>query len=182
MKAALRYAKAILSLAKEKGVEKNVNDDMQLIADTIANNNELQVMLNSPVIKITDKKKVLDALFAKKVNKLTTQLFNILAKNKRLDLLPKIAKQYTVLFDELNKKQVAKVTTAIPLTSELQKKVIDKIVDLTGNSASIENNIDPSIIGGFILRIGDLQYDASISNQFNELRKEFDNSHYISQI
>jgi len=180
MKAALRYAKAILSLAKEKGVEKEVNKDMQLIVSTISESNELQVMLNSPVIKITDKKKVLEALFADKVNKITLQLFSVLAENKRMNLLEAIAKKYTLLYNQSNNKQVAKVTTVIPLTKELEEKVIAKIIALTGNKATIENSIDPSILGGFILRIGDMQYDASISNHFNKLRKEFDNSHYVS--
>ncbi|MDC1162443.1 F0F1 ATP synthase subunit delta [Tenacibaculum sp.] len=56
------------------------------------------------------------------------------------------------------------------------------MVALTGNSASIENIVNPNILGGFVLRVGDVQYDASISNHFNELRREFDNSHYIPKI
>ena len=69
-----------------------------------------------------------------------------------------------------------------PLTTELEKKVMAKIVELTNNKASLENIVNPSILGGFILRVGDVQYDASISNHLNELRKEFDNSHYIPKI
>ena len=68
------------------------------------------------------------------------------------------------------------------LPDTVEKKIQDKIVAITGNSATIENVINPDIIGGFILRVGDVQYDASISNQFKELRREFDNSHYIPQI
>ncbi len=78
--------------------------------------------------------------------------------------------------------QVAKVTTAIPLTKEVEKEVLAKIVDLTGDKANLENEVNPSILGGFILRVGDVQYDASISNYLNELKKEFDNSHYIPKI
>ena len=65
---------------------------------------------------------------------------------------------------------------------ELETKVMAKIVELTNNKASLENIVNPSILGGFILRVGDVQYDASISNHLNELRKEFDNSHYIPKI
>ena len=61
-------------------------------------------------------------------------------------------------------------------------KVMDKIVELTGNKANLENSVNPSILGGFILRVGDVQYDASISNHLNELKKEFDNSHFIPKI
>ena len=97
-------------------------------------------------------------------------------------MLPTVAKQYCIMYDFDKNIQVAKVTTAVALTPALEQKIQDKIVALTGHKATIENIINPDIIGGFILRVGDVQYDASISNQFNELRREFDNSHYIPQI
>lgn len=179
---AIRYAKAVLNLAKERGVEDEVNSNMQLIAATISESKDLENMLKSPVIKSADKKKVLKAVFADSVNAISLGLFDLLGENKRMEMLEAIAKQYSVIYDFLKNMQVAKVTTAVPLTKALEEKVLAKIVALTGNETSIENAIDPSVIGGFILRIGDLQYDASISNHFNELRKEFDNSHYIPQI
>jgi len=99
-----------------------------------------------------------------------------------MNMLLSIAKQYSIIYDYSKSIQVAKVTTAIPLTTELETKVMAKIVELTNNKASLENIVNPSILGGFILRVGDVQYDASISNHLNELRKEFDNSHYIPKI
>lgn len=179
---ALRYAKAILNLAKDSKAETEVNNDMQLIAATISENNDLEVMLNSPVIKAADKKQVLNALFSGKVNNISLGLFNLLEENKRMSMLEAIAKQYSIIYDYAKSMQVATVTTAVPLTKELEKKVLDKIVELTGNQASIENTVNPNVLGGFILRVGDVQYDASISNHLNELRKEFDNSHYIPKI
>tara|TARA_B100000795_G_scaffold221573_1_gene176270 strand:+ start:2936 stop:3493 length:558 start_codon:yes stop_codon:yes gene_type:complete len=179
---ALRYAKAILNLAKETSVETEVNSDMQLIASTISENLDLGIMLKSPVIKSADKKKVLNELFSGKVNVISLGMFNLLLENKRMSMLLSIAKQYSIIHDFLKRIQVAKVTTAVPLTDELQTKVMAKIVELTGNKASLENSVNPAILGGFILRVGDVQYDASISNHLNELRKEFDNSHFIPKI
>ncbi|CAL2079990.1 ATP synthase F1 subunit delta [Tenacibaculum sp. 190524A02b] len=179
---ALRYAKAILNLAKESGKETEVNDNMKLIVDTIAGSSDLNAMLKSPVIKAADKRKVLTALFGEKVNNIVKGLFNLLEENKRMLMLEPIAKQYTVIYDYYKSMRVAKVTTAVSLTKELEDKIQAKIVELTGNSATIENIVNPDILGGFILRVGDVQYDASISNQFNELRREFDNSHYIPKI
>lgn len=181
-RAALRYAKAILNLAKENGVEETVNNDMKLIAETITENSELDAMLKSPVIKAADKTRVLNALFSNKVNNITKGLFNLLQENKRMVMLESVAKQYSIIYDHHKSIQVAKVTTAVPVTDALKFKIQQKVVELTGNEASIENIIDPNILGGFILRVGDVQYDASISNQLNELRREFDNSHYIPQI
>lgn len=181
-KAALRYAKAILSLAKETGSESEVNADMQLIAATISESDDLQIMLKSPVIKASDKKKVLVSLFTDKVCTISLGLFNLLEENKRTIMLESIASQYTIIYDYLKSMNIAVVTTAVPLTDDLREQVLRKIVEITGNKTSIENNIDPSILGGFIIRVGDMQYDASVSNNFNELRREFDNSHYIPQI
>ena len=178
----LRYAKAILNLAKDNKIEAEVNNDMKLISETIAESNELQLLLKSPVTKASDKRNVLTAIFGEKINSVTKGLFNLLEENKRIIMLPSVAKQYSIIYDFDKNIQIAKVTTAVALTSDLEKKIQDKIVAITGNSATIENVINPDIIGGFILRVGDVQYDASISNQFKELRREFDNSHYIPQI
>ena len=103
-------------------------------------------------------------------------------ENKRISMLESIAKQYTIIFDYYKHIQVAKVTTAVPITAAIEKKVLAKIKDLTGEKANLENVVNPDILGGFILRVGDVQYDASISNYLSELKKEFDNSHYIPKI
>ena len=179
---ALRYAKAILNLAKEKSAETEVHADMQLIASTISENLDLGIMLKSPVIKSSDKKNTLIKIFSNKIHVISLGIFDLLQDNKRMNMLLTIAKQYSIIYDYSKSIQVAKVTTAIPLTTELETKVMEKIVELTNNKASLENIVNPSILGGFILRVGDVQYDASISNHLNELRKEFDNSHYIPKI
>lgn len=181
-KAALRYAKAILNLGKDSKVESKLNDDMLLVAQTIAENKDLDVMLHSPVIKAEDKRKVLDSLFNGKVNNITLGLFHLLEENKRMEMLEMVAKQYTVIYDYYRHIEVAKVTTAVPLTGAIEKQVMAKVVELTGNKATLENIVNPDILGGFILRVGDVQYDASISNYLNELRKEFDHSDYIPKI
>ena len=179
---ALRYAKAILNLAKDSNSETLVNYNMKLIVETIAESSDLDTMLKSPIIKAADKRKVLTALFGDKVNNVVKGLFNLLEENKRMIMLEAIAKQYTIIYDYDKSMQVARVTTAVALTKDLEDKIQAKIVALTGGKASIENIVNPEILGGFILRVGDVQYDASISNQFKELRREFDNSHYIPQI
>ena len=106
----------------------------------------------------------------------------LLQENKRISMLNAIAKQYTIIFDYYKNIQVAKVTTAVPITAAIEKQVLAKIEALTGEKASLENEVNPNILGGFILRVGDVQYDASISNHLSELKKEFDNSHYIPKI
>ncbi len=179
-RAAIRYAKAILSLSLELKKADTVNNDMQLIASTIEENNELQIVLNSPVIKSETKKSTLVAIFEKKTDKSSLDLINLLVENKRLPLLPEVAKQYTLLYDQHKGSQIAEVTTAIPLTADLEKKVLAKVEEITGKKATIENNVDPTIIGGFILRVGDKQFDASILGKMNNLRRTFKNDVYAS--
>ncbi|WP_139957470.1 ATP synthase F1 subunit delta [Flavicella sediminum] len=181
-RAALRYGKAILSLAKESNKEEDVNKSMLLIAETIDESKELAAVLNSPVIKAEDKIKALTAIFSDTIDQITLGVISLLGENKRLPLLSLVAKQFSILFDHDKLVDVAKVTTAVPLTKELKAKVLAKIEQLTGNKASVENEVNPDILGGFILRVGDIQYDASISNNLNELRRQFDNGHFVAKI
>ncbi|KAA1244351.1 ATP synthase F1 subunit delta [Aquimarina sp. RZ0] len=173
-RAAIRYAKAVLSLAQDKKATDDVQKDMQSIIATVDSSAELRMVLNSPLIKSEVKLASLKEIF-KDTGDLTQKLFDILIQNKRVNLLGDVARQYIVLFDQLNNTQLAKVTTAVPLSKTLSEKVLAKVKELTGNEATIENIIDESIIGGFILRVGDLQYNASILNKLTRLKRELSN-------
>ena len=173
-RAALRYAKATLNLAKEKGIANQVNSDMILIDKTINENTDLLNMLKSPIIKSAVKKTALTEIFGKKTNAITLGLINLLIENRRLQLLPLVAKEYIVIYDYLKGVEKAQVTSAVPLTKELEVKILKKIEEFSNKDITLENIIDPSIIGGFILRVGDKQYDASISNQLNLLLSNFE--------
>lgn len=180
-RAALRYAKAILSLAKDKNVANEVNADMKHISDTIIANPDLQSALGSPRIKTNVMRSILTEIFSE-VNGVTEGAFEVLLENKRIGILGQVATRYNLLFDAMNNVQVAKVTTAVPLTPALEDKIQAKVKELTGNEANIQNLIDESILGGFILRVGDLQYNASIASQLNNLKREFSNDSYISKL
>lgn len=177
-RAAIRYAKAILSFALEQQKEVEVNNDMLLVANTIQESKELQLLLNSPVLKTELKKSALKEIFGSKTSALTIGLINLLIDNKRLPILGEVAKKYTVIYDELKGIEVAKVTTAIPLTEELNQQILKKVIEITGKQATVENIINPDIIGGFILRIGDIQYDASMSNKLQLLKREFESESF----
>ena len=127
------------------------------------------------------KKNALVEIF-KSVNGVTSGLFQVLIDNNRLDILPLVAENYKRLYNEMNGVQVAKVTTAIPLTPALEAKIQQKVKELAGNEARIENIIDESIIGGFILRVGDIQYNGSVKAQLNNLKRELQNNTYVSKI
>ncbi len=172
-KAAIRYAKAVLQRAQEASVADAVFNDMQSVAQTLKGSNELRIVLKSPVIKASDKKAALLDIFSS-CSEHTKDLINLLIDNQRIASLRDVAESYVHLFNEAKGVKVAKVTTAVPLSSAITAQVLVKVKELTGsNTVTLENIIDESIIGGFILRVGDLQYNASIANNLNKLKREF---------
>lgn len=174
-RAAVRYAKATLDFAVEKKAAEAVEKDMRTIAASIDENTELQNLLGSPVIKGAVKKGALNKIF-KGSNQITLGLINTLTDNKRIGLLQEVAYKYIILHEQLKGEDVAYVTTAVPLTAALEKKVLAEVAKITGNKVTIQNKVDENILGGFVLRVGDLQYDASVANKLNNLKREFTNS------
>lgn len=171
-RAAIRYAKAVLSLATEQKVADAVANDMKSISSSIVDTPELAHMLQSPIVRSADKKAVLTEVFGK-TNGATKSLVDTLIANKRIALLGDVAYKYIQLYDAMRDTQVAKVTTAVPLTEALKTKVLDKVKELTGKTTELENVIDASILGGFVLRVGDMEYNASVANKLNNLKREF---------
>lgn len=173
-RAAIRYAKAILDSALTNGAAQDVYNDMASIASTIEGNEELNTFILNPTIGVGVKEAALTEVFAN-VNGVTKSLFHLLFENKRFEILADVASQYKIQFDEMNGLEVAKVTTAIPMDLALEAKVSEKIKEFSDKKITIQNIVDPSIIGGFILRIGDKQYNASIANRLQVLKREFSN-------
>lgn len=172
-RAALRYAKALFSLSEEQKNADETYANMQLIAATIKGSDELQMVLESTIIKSDVKKNALLAIFENNINAISTKLIDLLIENKRLSDFGSVAEQYISLYDSLTGKQKAVVITAIPLTADLKTQVLAKVKELTGKEAILENEINPEILGGFILRVGDIQYDASIANKLTVLKRQF---------
>jgi F-type H+-transporting ATPase subunit delta len=173
-RAAIRYAKAILDLAHSKNVAEAVANDMKTISTTIANNQELSTFILNPTMKVEVKESALLEVFANS-NAVTKGLFHLLFENKRFEILGEITSEYNNLNDEANGVQVAKVTTAIAMDAALEAKVLAKIATFSDKKITIENTVNPSIIGGFILRIGDKQYNASVANRLQVLKRELSN-------
>ncbi|QFZ54407.1 ATP synthase F1 subunit delta [Oceanihabitans sp. IOP_32] len=171
-RAAIRYAKALLSLAIDQDSTKAVANDMELYAKTIAESEDLANFLKTPNISRPVITASLLQIF-KDSSALTVNLIHVLSENNRLPLLEQVALEYTKLYNAHIGLQLATVTTAVPINEALETKITDKIKALTGKSAELENIIDESILGGFILRVGDIQYNASIANKLSELKREF---------
>jgi F-type H+-transporting ATPase subunit delta len=173
-RAAIRYAKAILETAVASGKVNQVNEDMKTVITAVDSSADLKEFLSSPIITSDIKMSALLEVFSS-VQADTKSLFRLLKENKRFEILVAIAFQYNTQFDEMNGVEVAKVTTAFPITADLEAKILAKAATISTKKITIQNTVDPSIIGGFILRIGDKQYNASVSNRLQELKREFSN-------
>ena len=175
-RAAIRYAKAVLDQANHAKISEVVFGVMKSIQLTLAGSKELRVVLQSPVVKAEDKKQALLQIFEKNSD-VTKGLIQILSSNKRINLLGSVAGAYVDLYNNSKGVKVATVITAVAITPEIQATVLSKVKEMTGSeNVTIHNTIDDSIIGGFILRVGDLQYNASIANQLGNLKREFSKS------
>ncbi|MEZ4852985.1 ATP synthase F1 subunit delta [Flavobacterium sp.] len=174
-RAAIRYAKAILDIATANNSADAVLSDMNSITKAVNDSKELQTFLANPVISGQLKFNALAEVFAS-VQSETKGLFQLLLTNKRFEILPEIANQFQNLYNDKNGIEDAVVTTAIPLTSDLETKVLAKVKEFSNKKVTLTNVIDPEIIGGFVLRIGDKQYNASVANRLQQLKREFSNN------
>tara|TARA_Y100000815_G_C13209905_1_gene450149 strand:- start:384 stop:923 length:540 start_codon:yes stop_codon:yes gene_type:complete len=172
-RAALRYAKAVLDQARETGNTEKVYNDMTKIEATISSNKELRNFLNSPIIKNEDKRSALRQVFSDS-SEATFSLIDILISNNRAGILNDVAVSFLSLYNEANGVVTAEVTTAVEMDAELEQKISNKVKSITGSDkVNIAHVIDADIIGGFILKVGDVQYDASIANKLDKVKKEF---------
>tara|TARA_B100000795_G_scaffold120560_1_gene89764 strand:+ start:890 stop:1429 length:540 start_codon:yes stop_codon:yes gene_type:complete len=175
-RAAIRYAKAVLDQANDANISNVVFDDMKSVHATLEGSKELRTVLQSPVVKADDKKEALIKIFENNSD-VTKGLIQILTSNKRINLLGSVASSYVDLYNASKGVKTATVTTAVALTPAIEAQVLSKVKEMTGSeNVTIHNTIDDSIIGGFILRVGDLQYNASIANQLGSLKREFSKS------
>lgn len=171
-RAAIRYAKAIIDIATESNNATAVNNDMTTIVTAIKESEELNDFLSNPIVNGEVKMSALSEIFPSLQSE-TKGLFQLLLANKRFEILSAIAVQFNKLFDLASGVEQAVVTTAVPLTAELEGQVKNKLKEFSSNTISITNVVDASIIGGFVLRIGDKQYNASVANKLQQLKREF---------
>ena len=170
-RASIRYAKALMDFAIENKDEKSVVEEMQNILSVMESSSQLDAVLNSPVLPGLQKRKIIDEIFPK-ASKILKSFFDLLSQNGREGILGGVAHHYVQLFDKNQGKIAATVTTAVPLTEELEKEVLQKASNLTPLKIQLKNIVDPNIKGGFILRVGDLQYNASIADRLEALKRE----------
>lgn len=171
---ARRYAYALFAFAHENKVLDIVGSDMKMIGQVMSENKELQHLMVSPVVSNARKKSILRKIFMERVDKLTLTFLDILVRKDREKEIQEIAIQFDKIYLDFNNITRVEITTAIALDGQTQNKVMGSFKEQTHNKLQIEEQIDPDIIGGFVLKFDDYLYDASIKKSLSNLRKEFD--------
>ncbi len=177
-----RYAKSLIELAQDRGDLEAVTEDIRNFQVAVKNR-DLHVMLKSPVIPAHKKQGVIDALFGS-YQEITRAFFRIVVDKHREEALPEIADAYLEQYREGKGISVVTLTSATPLEPKAVQDIKDKLLaqGMTGETIELTQTIDPALLGGFVLQVGDQLYDASARTQLNTLRKEFTGNPYVSNI
>ena len=159
---AFRYAKATLAYANENKFSDKVAEEMQELIELHESSRQLNGLLSNPFLPNTKKQSILRSIVPNPSD-VTKKLLSLLISNNRLFLLKEVAKSYINLFNEQQGELNATVISAIPLTQNLEKQIHGKLEDFSGKKISLLNKIDKSLLGGFILKIGDMEFNSSLA-------------------
>ena len=171
---AARYAKSLLDLAQDQGLTETMHKDMQFFKKTVDQSRPLLLMLKNPIVRAEKKSAVLRAVFANRVSPVTMSFFQIIANKNREPIMDAIADEFIIQYNRLKGTERATIITTMPLTDALRQKFTAIVLKKTGGKVvELEEKIDPKLIGGYVLRLGDRQIDGSIRSQLNELRLQF---------
>jgi len=182
-RAASRYVKSLLGLAVEKNALEEVHRDMLLFSDAASKSRPFELLLQNPVIKHDKKLEILNKIFKGKVHSLTMAFFAIITRKNREPILLSVAREFHNAYNEYKGIGKASVTTAIPLDAATRAE-FEKLVRQYSDKKQVElvEKVDPDLIGGFVLNVGDRQVDASIKSKIKTLQVKFSENPYIKEL
>jgi F-type H+-transporting ATPase subunit delta len=173
LRVASRYAKAIIDLAIERNELEQVKTDIDLFLAAAKVSSELVAVLKNPIVPIDKKNKILSDLFSSRVSKTTESFFDIVVNKGRAEVLHGTAKEFLNQYNEKKGFIKAKVTSATALNDAAEKEIISIVEKATSKKVILEKVVDSKLIGGFVLTVGDKQFDSSIAKSLNNLKKSF---------
>lgn len=170
-KSAVRYAKALLELALDQNKIEVIEGNMEQILTVAADAHDFQVFLNSPLIKVDKKIEVIKSIFGN-FDALSLSFLELVANNGRESLITEIATAFLGQLKEHRGIVPVTIVSAQALDAKTKEQITAKIKAAVQGTLEITETIDETLIGGFIVRMGDHQIDASVSNQLNRLKQE----------
>lgn len=172
----VRYCKALQELAVEKKLETKVLEDMKQLLHVIQETDDFKAFLNNTTLTPSKKKSVMHALFKGKINALTLSFLDLVFNYERENMLLPIVYHYIESSRRAQGIRHAVVTTAVDVKPKFKTQLYKKLEKSLGSKLEVEEKVDPDILGGFILRVDDLQMDASIKGKLANIKKSLINS------
>lgn len=180
---ASRYAKSLIDLAIERGQLEEVFADMQWLQAVCKSNRDFVNLLRSPIIKADAKKKILEAVTTGKLGQLTSAFNALLISKGRESNLPEIIQSFIALYKSHKNIQVVKLSTATPISDSLRSAIVSQVKKSSGfENIELDEKVNPELIGGFVLQIGDKLVDASIAYDLRAVARQFENNDFIYRI
>ncbi|GAB3877677.1 ATP synthase F1 subunit delta [Hymenobacter segetis] len=180
---AARYAKSLLDLGKEMGTLSAVKADMDLLSKTMAESRDLRLLLRNPIVKHDKKLAILNAIFKGKVSDMTLRFFTILTEKNRESAIEGIGPEFLAQYNVMQGVQSAQVTSATPLTPASRAEIQALVTKQTGlTEVQLTEKVDPELIGGFVLRVGDNQIDDSVRTSLRKLRTSLQENSYQQKL
>lgn len=179
---ASRYAKSLIDLGIEKNLLEQINTDIETI-NAALKSRDLSLFIKSPIIHPEKKASVLKQIFGDKLSLVTSSFIDIVLKKHREFYLPDIVSSFRDQYGEHKGIVKATLTVAAALTNDSILNDVKAIIleDTGKNDVVMQVEVDPSILGGFILQFGDKLYDTSINHKLDSLRKEFMVNKYVRE-
>jgi len=180
---ATRYAKSLIDLAQERGELETIYGDMQFLQRICKSNRDFVSLLRSPVVRADKKDAIITAITKDRISKLTATFTKLLTDKGREEDLPEIVDAFIAQYNEIKGIQKVKLTTAMPVSDDVKKTLLEKVKKSTGfDKVEMETVVNPNIIGGFILEYNNNLVDASISRDLRDISKQFQNNVYVRNI
>lgn len=177
---AYRYAKSLMDLATEGKKLDVVYADMGKLLKYCQKVNDFRLLLQSPLIKTDKKINTFKILLKGEVSEITDKFLILLAKNKRESYLEKIAEEFIDQYKTKMKISTVLITSATKIDEPTKKKVIEILTNHLKTTIELVEKIDPKIIGGFVLTVGNRQADMSVLRQLKQLNKNFNQSYILN--
>ena len=167
------YAKALIGAAEKAGKTEQVLEELDsVVNDVLANVPKLAAALESPRVPHEQKLKLLDRAFADKMSKELLNFLKVASKHGRLDCLRAVNRAAKDVFNEMRGRVEVQVRTAEPAGPELLAKIAEQLRRALKREVDLHAGVDPSLIGGLLVRVGDTVYDGSVANRLKRLRTE----------
>lgn len=167
-----RYAEALFQLSEDDNITKEIYNELHNVVDIVKSNKDLDNVLKSPLVAKSEKVQLIEALFNNKINNNLKNFLKILVEKGRISSLKSIELTFKQLLNEKNNVIEGTVISAIPLTGEKVKELEKTLSKKYNKNVTLENEVDESILGGVLVRLGNTQIDGSVKTRLNNIKDQ----------